>query len=99
MITKDVLMSADNPNGHKLEDLLLKLRDELYRKNHRIKDDKSPTALTVLANNRRILSLLSVAEELQRDTIKALAALAPDQGPLGRPRIGVTPEHVEVRKV
>ena len=83
-----VLMSADNPEGWRLEDLLSQLRDELQAKCARIGADASFTARRVLRNNRCILDLLSRAEHVQRDTVTSLDALRPDPGPSGPPRIG-----------
>ncbi len=83
-----VLMSKDNPEGWKLELLLPQLCQELADKNARLAGDASATAILVRANNVRILDLLLEAERLQRDTQGRLAALAPDQGPGGQPRIG-----------
>lgn len=86
---KPVLMSAENPEGWKLEELLSTMRDELAAKNRRIVNDDSPTAQAVLQNNRMILQFLTGCENLQRDSIARLKALAPDPGPTGTPRIGV----------
>ena len=84
-----VLMSPQNPTGWKLEELLAAIRDDIEVKCSKIAWDTSPTAGRVLANNRFIMSVLGEAERAQRDSIAALAALAPDQGPTGTPRIGV----------
>lgn len=86
--TTPVLMSKENPDGWKLEELLAQLRLELYAKNDRIAGDSRPTAQAVRANNANMIDLLSVVEGRQRDTIARLARLAPDQGPGGTPRIG-----------
>ncbi|MDH2313114.1 hypothetical protein [Methylobacterium brachiatum] len=86
--TTPVLMSKDNPTGWKLEELLPQLHQEIADKNARIADDRSATAILVRANNIRILDLILSAEELQRDTLARLAALRPDPGPGGPPRIG-----------
>ena len=83
-----VLMSADNPDGWKFEELLAQLRLELHAKNDRIAGDPSPTSRMVQANNLGIIDLLSVIEGRQRDTLARLDALRPDQGPRGTPRLG-----------
>lgn len=83
-----VLMSPENPGGWKLEDLLSVLRDEILAKTNKIKDDRRPVAVHVTRNNRAILSLLSTAEDLQRDNYAKLDAFKKDEGPLGTPRIG-----------
>jgi len=86
--TVPVLMSKDNPTGWKLEELLPQLRQEIADKNARLAGDQSATAILVRANNIRVLDHLLAAEDLQRNTIDRLAALAPDPGPSGPPRIG-----------
>lgn len=92
MPTGQILMSKDNPEGWKLEDLFHTLRDEIWAKQQRIKDDERPVAQRVYQNNNTILSLLSGCEKLQLDSVATLAAVAPDQGPTGTPRIGVGSE-------
>ena len=86
--TVPVLMSKDNPSGWKLEELLPQLRQEIADKNARIAGDQSATAILVRANNFRVLDHLLAAEDLQRNTVDRLSALAPDPGPNGPPRIG-----------
>ena len=86
---KPVLMSAENPEGWKLEELLSQMRDELMVKNRRIANDDSAVAQAVHQNNKMILQLLTGCENLQRDSLARLASLAPDPGPTGTPRIGV----------
>lgn len=90
-----VLMSKDNPEGWKLELLLPQLCQELADKNARIAGDTSATAVLVRSNNFQILDLLLAAERLQRDTQARLAALGPDPGPTGQPRIGADAPGVE----
>lgn len=84
-----VLMSPANPEGWKLEDLLERLRTEIREKSAKIASDPREVARLVYRNNQRILELLLEAERLQRESYAALDALAPNQGPLGIPRIGV----------
>lgn len=86
--TTPVLMSAENPTGWKLEELLKQLRLELYAKNDRIAGDTSPAAKAVLVNNLGLIDLLALAEVRQQDTLARLDALRPDPGPGGTPRIG-----------
>ncbi len=83
-----ILMSAGNPTGRKLEELLVQIRAELWEKNARLEGrDDEMTARVVLAN-RRIMSHLYEAEGAQRLLLAMLNAVGPDQGPLGRPRVG-----------
>jgi hypothetical protein len=83
-----VLMSRENPEGWKLEDLLDQIIAELDTKTNRLLSDTSSLALHVISNNRAIMSKLLRCAAVQRNTIAALAAHAPDQGPRGKPRIG-----------
>lgn len=80
-----VLMSVDNPDGHKLEDLLSQLQQELKTKTSNLTGD-CPVNSHIRANNIAIVAMLERAEELQRDTMKRLEELGPDQGPHGVPR-------------
>ncbi len=83
-----VLMSPENPDGWKLEDLFSQLQAEIVIKSAKIVDDARPVARLVLRNNQQIIGLLAQAEALQRGSYDALDAMAPDEGPLGKPRIG-----------
>lgn len=83
-----VLMSAENPNGWKLEDLLRQLYRELEAKTAKVMHDQSLRASVVRQNNYSILTYLRHAEICQLDTIRELAEIAPDPGPNGQPRIG-----------
>jgi hypothetical protein len=83
-----VLMSVDNPQGFKLEELLKQLQIEVEEKTARVANDTSELAESVKCNNRQIVLLLSNAERLQRASFKLMAAKYPDTGPSGTPRIG-----------
>lgn len=85
---KPILMSADNPSGHKLEDLLQAVRLDIEGKNLRLAADSRYSAQIVLRNNKRIMELLREAEGVQLETMAELARLGPDQGPTGKPRLG-----------
>ncbi len=84
-----ILMSAANPNGAKLEDLLRALVAEIEEKCQRIAGDTRPEAQTVLHNNHQIMGLLTTALRHQEHSMKVLEAVGPNQGPTGKPRIGV----------
>lgn len=86
--TGPILMSAANPNGHKLEDLLAQVADELTAKCNRIQDDGSAVAQDVLRNNRDIIVRLHECRRLQEHSVARLNDKGPDQGPLGKPRVG-----------
>jgi hypothetical protein len=83
-----LLMSHENPNGWKLEDILAQLQSELIIKTNKIVNDQSETAINVRTNNYGILDRLHSAQVLQLNSCSILAKKAPDQGPLGDPRIG-----------
>lgn len=86
-MTKPILMSAENPSGMKLEDLLSQVQQELLAKTNKIADSTVPTAIEVKGRNYKILAHLQSAEVLQRESYTKLAELGPDTGPTGTPRI------------
>lgn len=83
-----ILMSAENLNGYKLEDLLAQVKEEVAGKINKIINDPSPHAQLVVRNNLAIIEHLGAAEALQRTSYIVLDAKAPNQGPTGQPRIG-----------
>ena len=83
-----ILMSRDNPDGHKLEDLLVTVGQELSAKTSRLAGDRCPTAKFIVCNNQRIVDLLNMAVSIQRETLDELKKVGPDQGPRGTPRVG-----------
>lgn len=82
-----ILMSADNPRGLKLEVLLVALRAEIEAKTAKLESDDRATAQFLVQNNRRIQSHLRMAEECQRENLRELEKLGPDQGPTGKSRL------------
>jgi len=91
-----ILRGSENPTGWKLEELLSVLHDEVRDKCLKIECDLSLEAQTVLHNNMQIMGLLLQAEALQRQSYAILDAKAPNQGPLGTPRIGNPPDPEEI---
>lgn len=90
--TAPILMSAANPNGAKLEDVLLLLAEEIAEKSKKITLAAPGTharfvGRTVLSNNDQIVGLLIQAAAIQRHTLAHLDTLGPDQGPTGTPRL------------
>ena len=85
------LVSDDRPEGHKLEDILTQIRADVIRRCDRIADDHRPEALHVMANNMKILGLLTEAIELSNESTKTLdRSFGPSQAAKGGPpRIGV----------
>ena len=85
------LVSEANPEGRKLEAILLELRAEVIQRCSKITDDHRPEALHVMANNMKVLEHLTAAIELAQDSTHTLdkafgPSRAEDGGP---PRIGV----------
>ncbi|MBI1186647.1 MAG: histidine kinase [Alphaproteobacteria bacterium] len=80
------LISDDNPAGYKLEDILAVIRADVITKSAKIANDERPEAQHVLANNVRVLQLLTEAIDLARDSTRTLdRAFGPAHG---APRIG-----------
>jgi ATP-dependent Zn protease len=84
------LVSEENPNGLKLELVLMALRREVLTRCTKITDDMRPEAQQVLSNNIKILEHLSEAIKLAEHSThtldKAFGPSQADQG--GPPRIG-----------
>lgn len=84
------LKSDENPNGLKLEEILRVIRDDVLKRCTKISSDHRTEAQLVLANNVKILELLTQAighaEDSTRILDKAFGPSAADQG--GPPRIG-----------
>ncbi|PHS22457.1 MAG: histidine kinase [Robiginitomaculum sp.] len=85
------LVSEENPNGSKLEDLLVNIRSDILHRCTKIADDQRPEAMHVLANNVMILEHLTEAIQLALDSTKildtAFGKSQADKG--GPPRIGI----------
>lgn len=94
-MTNQILMSKDNPTGWKLEELLLKAKNELGAKTTELDEktatepdgDKKEVMIDVLANNRAIVHLLEQAINYQEGSMLLLDKLGADPGPEGKPRI------------
>lgn len=83
-----VLMSKENPDGWKLEELLAKIQEELKEKNEKLVDDACPVSRILRRNNGHIVSLLEVAENIQIESMGQLDTLGTDPGPRGKSRVG-----------
>jgi hypothetical protein len=86
--TTKVLMSAGNPTGRKLEELLAEIVQDLRVKNDALELNPSATSAAIRVNNLGIIDCLALAGVRQSDTLRRLDLLGPDQGPAGTPRIG-----------
>ncbi len=86
------LVSDENPNGRKLEDLLIEIRGDILHRCTKIADDPRPEAMAVLANNVMILEHITEAIHLAQVSTKTLDTAfgrsQADKG--GPPRIGVS---------
>jgi|TARA_R110002072_G_scaffold57696_1_gene148129 hypothetical protein len=84
------LVTEENPAGKKLEEVLSMVRKDILERCTLITDDPRPEARSVLANNMRILNLLTDAILLAEDSTSILdKAFGPSQaGKGGPPRIG-----------
>lgn len=66
------LVTDDNPNGYKLEDILTAIRNEIMNRATKIMEDQRPEALAVMNNNIRILGYLAESIELARNSTDIL---------------------------
>lgn len=84
------LVSDENENGYRLEDILTAVRADVVKRCEKIVDDHRDEAHHVLDNNIRVLSLLSEAIKLAEDSTfvldKSFGPSSAADG--GEPRIG-----------
>lgn len=85
------LKSEANPNGRRLEDILMEIRGDVLLRCTKISDDVRPEALHVMNNNVKILEHLTEAINLAHDSTQLLnRAFGPSEAEHGGPpRIGV----------
>lgn len=81
------LVTAENPTGWKLEDILTEIQNDIIRRSHKLIDDHRPEARAVLRNNFTILNLLSQSIERAQDSTKIVNTLGPPTAD-GQPRLG-----------
>ena len=81
------LITDENPQGYKLEDILEILRKDMILRATKIVDDHKPQAKQVLENNIKILGLLSECIRIAENSTQVLDK---ELGPArrGKPRIG-----------
>ncbi len=82
------LLSKENPEGHKLEDILKAIRKDILTRCTKIMDDQRTEAAHVLDNNMKILNLLSDAIHLAEDSTAVLDKAFGPSAAAGPPRIG-----------
>ncbi len=81
------LSSDVNPEGHRLEDILKGIRNDVIYRATKIMEDEKPEAQHVLQNNMKILNMLSDAIALAEDSTQTLNRAFGNSTP-GSPRIG-----------
>jgi len=82
------LVSEENPEGSKLEEILRVIRSDIFDRCTRIRDDVRPEAQHVLGNNVKILDLVTQAINLAEDSTQVLDKAFGPGGKGGPPRIG-----------
>lgn len=84
-----ILMSYENPKGHKLEELLRTVAQDLGIKNSKLDPNNGEVEQLVLNNNMVIISLLEQAATIQEQSMMSMDSVGQDKGPYaGQPRIG-----------
>lgn len=82
------LVTEDNPEGWKIEDILSTIQDDMFSRTQKIVGDHRDEAREVLSNTIEILGLLSQCIEKATESTKILdRAFGPHKD--GNPRIGV----------
>lgn len=92
-----ILLSKENPTGHKLEELLQQVITDVEQKSEAVSvqfDGTSPQQCLktdvmchVLENNHTVVKALRTALKAQIDTLEQLKRLGPDQGVHGKARL------------
>jgi len=81
------LVTEENPDGHRLEDILMLIRKDMLVRAVKIADDRRMEAIHVMRNNMKILELISEAIAIAEDSSRILdKAFGSVKG--GPPRIG-----------
>ena len=81
------LVTDDNPDGYKLEDILTAIRNDIVQRAAKIMDDGRPEATVVMNNNIKILGFLSESIELATNSSEILDKSFGPHNP-DAPRIG-----------
>jgi len=81
------LVTDDNPDGYKLENILTAIRNEIIQRATKIMDDGRPEATTVINNNIKILNHLSESIALAENSTSVLQKAFGDHSS-DVPRIG-----------
>ena len=82
------LVTDTNPDGWKIEDILMVIQNDMFRRTQKIVGDSREEARAVLNNNIEVLGLLSQCIDKAKESTQILdRAFGPHQE--GKPRIGV----------
>ncbi|MBT3399823.1 MAG: histidine kinase [Rhodospirillaceae bacterium] len=81
------LITDDNPEGYKLEDILTAIRNEVIQRATKITDDGRPEANMVVNNNIKILNHLAESITLAENSTSVLQKAFGDRSS-DVPRIG-----------
>lgn len=82
------LVTDDNPDGYKLEDMLRIIRKDIFLRTTKIMEDERSEAQIVMDNNIKILGLLSDAIATAEKSTSILQKSF-GRSRAGKPRIGV----------
>ena len=66
------LVTDENPEGYKLEDILTAIRNDIILRASKIMEDQRPEATAVMDNNIKILGFLSESIELAKNSTEIL---------------------------
>jgi hypothetical protein len=81
------LVTDENPDGQRLEDVLTMVRSDLIKRAALLVDDDRPEARKVLANNVQIMSMLGDCIAMAEENTSILdKSFGPSRA--GKPRIG-----------
>lgn len=81
------LVTDENPDGFKLEDILTAIRNDMIQRASKIMEDNRPEAIAVMNNNIKILGYLAESIDLARNSSDILdKAFGPHNA--DKPRIG-----------
>ena len=82
------LVTDENPDGWEIEDILMTIQNDMFRRTQKIVGDSREEARDVLNNNIKILGLLSQCIEKATESTRILnRSFGPHKD--GKPRIGV----------
>lgn len=81
-----ILMTRNNPDGWKLDDLLREMISDIGKKSGYIKDSDHVLKEKIVNSNNAITSMLETALELHDNIYKELDAMSPNEGAL-KPRL------------